>query len=125
MISVKSIRATYLITAVSILATFCIPAQAQTTKLTGSMSISGLTTFDAPADEPKNTHAGFVIEGTAALSMFKTMKARAEPDECLGEGWVSKFAGPMFCGLAPGGKSTCYVRISLIDGTTEGSRQGC
>ena len=112
--------------AVSIFASFSISAQAQTTKLTGSMFISGLTTIDAPSDEPKNTHAGFVIEGAAALRMFKAMKARAEPDECSGEGWVSKFAGPTFCALAPGGrKAICYVRISLINGTTAGSRQGC
>jgi hypothetical protein len=112
--------------ALSIVAAFCIPAQAQTTPLEGSMSIGGLTAFHAPPDKPKNTHAGFVIDGAAALRMFKAMKARAKPDECADEGWVSKFAGPMFYALAPGGKkAACYVRISLIDGTTEGSRQGC
>lgn len=101
-------------------------AQAQTTPLKGSISIGGLTTFDAPSDEPKNTHAGFVIEGAAALRMYKAMKARSGPDECAGNGWRSKFAGPMFCALAPGGrKATCYLRISLIDGTLASSRQAC
>jgi len=125
-LNTKPKRVARLITAVGLLAVFCIPAQAQTTKLTGSVSVGGLTTFDAPEDEPKNTHAGLVIEGPAALKMFRAMKTPAELDECLGEGWVSKFAGPMFCGLAPDGEeATCFVRISLVDGTTEGSRQGC
>jgi len=122
----KSIRAAALMVTVGIGASFCMPAQAQTTPLKGSMSIGGLTAIDAPPDEPKNTHAGFVIEGAAALRMFKAMKAKAEPDACMDEGWVSKFAGPMFCASSPNGKkATCFVRISLVDGTTEGSRQGC
>jgi hypothetical protein len=76
MTRVKSIRTAVLMVALSIVAAFCIPAQAQTTPLEGSMSIGGLTAFHAPPDKPKNTHVGFVIDGAAALRMFKAMNAR-------------------------------------------------
>ncbi len=101
-------------------------AKAQTTRLSGTLSISGATTVDPPPNQPKNTHAGLVIEGAAALRLFATMKAKAEPDACMDKGWVTKFAGPVFCSRGPGGrKAVCYVTFSLIDGKTSGSRQGC
>jgi hypothetical protein len=96
------------------------------TPLKGTMHVSGATTVDPPPNQPKNTHAGLVIEGAAALRLFATMKAKAEPDACMDKGWVTKFAGPVFCSRAPGGrKAVCYVTFSLIDGKTSGSRQGC
>ncbi|MCC2098401.1 MAG: hypothetical protein KDJ29_16005 [Hyphomicrobiales bacterium] len=94
--------------------------------LKGTMYLSGRTTVDPPPNEPKNTHAGFTIEGAAAMRMFRAMKSKAEADACMDKGWVSKFAGPMFCSLAPGGKkATCYMTVSLADGKLSSSRQGC
>jgi hypothetical protein len=44
----------------------------------------------------------------------------------MDKGWRTKFAGPMFCSLAPNGREAkCFLTVSLIDGTTHSSRAGC
>lgn len=96
------------------------------TALSGRLSISGATAIDPPPNEPRNTHAALAIEGAAAQRLFRTMKAKAEPDACMDKGWRTKFAGPMFCSRSPDGKQAkCFLTVSLIDGTAHSSRAGC
>lgn len=101
-------------------------AGAQTTPLAGQLHISGATAIDPPPNEPKNTHAAMTIDGPAALRLYRTMKAKEQPDACMDKGWRTKFAGPLFCSLAPNRRAAkCFLTVSLIDGTTHSSRAGC
>lgn len=101
-------------------------AQAEGTRLQGKLFIGGFTMVDPPPDEPKNTHAGFWLEGKAAMVMYRTMKGKAQPDACHGPGWLSKYAGSAQCAYHPvKRKATCNFTLSLVDGKTHHARQAC
>jgi hypothetical protein len=100
-----------------------IPAatSAQTeTALRGKMFIAGKTVSDPPPNEAKNTHAYVTISGNTARRMYRSMRGRIRPNECLGDGWKMKTAGPLICSVSRDGKkATCDFAISLVNGRSK------
>jgi hypothetical protein len=96
-------------------------ASAQTeTALRGKMFIAGKTVSDPPPNEAKNTHAYVTISGNAARRMYRSMRGRVRPNECLGDGWKMKTAGPLMCSISRDGKkATCDFAISLVNGRSK------
>jgi hypothetical protein len=82
--------------------------------LQGSLEIRGATIIDPPEDEPKNTHAAFVIEGAAAKLLYDTIQAKPVEDECAGDGTLRKSAGKLSCyRRAEAGRYECDFAIDL------------
>jgi len=85
--------------------------------LQGHLYIGGKTLIDPPSNEPKKTHAYIKIEGAAALQMYRTMKAAEHDDECLGDGWRTKIAGPLQCWISANRKeANCTFAVDLVAG---------
>ena len=91
-----------------------VAAAAPRQALRGSLQIRGATIVDAPKDEPKNTHAAFVIDGAAAKMLYDAIQGKPEEDECMGDGSLRKRAGNVSClRRANDGKYECDFAIDL------------
>ncbi len=66
-------------------------------KLTGVYRIAGETFYDAPENEPKNTHFYIELSGVAAKDLYKTMTVKPSPDDCIDNGALTKRVGNMQC----------------------------
>jgi len=69
--------------------------------------------IDPPEEEPKNTHAAFVVEGSAAQLLYDAIQTKPAVDECLDDGSVRKRAGNVSCVLSSEGKYECDFAIDL------------
>jgi hypothetical protein len=63
----------------------------------GTLEIRGATLVDAPPEEPKNTHASFLITGDPAQALYEAIRGEPFRDECLDDGSVRKSAGNLVC----------------------------
>ena len=98
-------------------------ATASQSSLHGALQIRGATIVDAPAEEPQNTHAVFVIEGSAAKTLYEAIQAKPEEDECLGDGSVRKRAGNVSCVRSAAGEEyECDFAIDLRNQKIEPGR---
>lgn len=98
----------------AVLGSSAIVASSQHDVLQGSLQIRGATIVDPPAEEPKNTHAAFIIGGAAAKTLYDAIQAKPEADECLGDGSLRKRAGNLSClRRADDGQYECDFAIDL------------
>jgi hypothetical protein len=93
-----------------------------TSPLRGELFITGKTPIDPPPGEPKNSHAYLTISGSAALRMYRAMRAKEEPNECE-TGKKLKRAGSLSCSVTRDGKAaTCDFSVDLIKGALDDGR---
>ena len=108
---------------VAVAAASVVAASAPQEVLHGSLQIRGATIVDAPADEPKETHAAFIIDGNAAKRLYDAIPGKPMEDECHGDGSLRKRAGNLACvRRAQGGKYECDFAIDLRSQTIEPGR---
>ena len=99
------------------------PAGAQEVMpLRGEVFIAGRTAIDPPPNEPRDSHAYLLIQGPAALRMYRSMRAKEEPNICE-EGKRLKRAGPLMCSITRDGRSaTCDFSVDLVRGALADGR---
>jgi hypothetical protein len=69
----------------------------------------------------ESPHAQMTIKGEAALKMYRAMKAVEVKDECLGNGWRIKAAGPLQCSVSANRKDAqCLFTVDLSAGSSAG-----
>ena len=82
--------------------------------LTGNFALAGATAIDPPEGEPQNTHLQLFITGDAARELYWAMPGEATPDECLGDGSMTKFHGGTACTMHHRGKDfECALGIDI------------
>jgi hypothetical protein len=97
-------------------AIFAIPAASQDAPkaLTGTYAIAGKEAIDPPPDQANDTHLQLFLSGNAARDLYKAMKVKAVPDECIGHNAHSKFQGGIACTQHEGGKEyECSLAIDI------------
>jgi hypothetical protein len=111
----SSFRSWTAATACLLLAAIAIPAASQEPKpLTGTYAIAGKEAVDPPPDQANDTHLQLFLSGNAARDLYKAMKVKAVPDECIGQGAQSKFEGGIACTMHAGGKEyECSLAIDI------------
>ena len=111
-IPIRTVTAT---AACLLLVAIAIPAASQEPKtLTGTYAIAGKEAVDPPPDQPRDTHLQLYLSGNSARDLYKAMKVKAVPDECIGSGAQSKFEGGIACTMHAGGKEfECSLAIDI------------
>ena len=105
-----------------LLASFAIPAATQDAAkaLTGTYAIAGKEAIDPPAEQPKDTHLQLFLSGDAARDLYRAMKVKEVPDECIGHDARSKFQGGIACTKLAGGKDyECSLAIDIKNQTLD------
>ena len=99
-----------------LLASFAIPASSQEASkaLSGTYAIAGKDAIDPPPGQPADTHLQLYLDGSAARDLYRAMKVKAMPDDCIGAGAHSKFLGGIACTELEGGKKyECSLAIDI------------
>jgi len=82
--------------------------------LAGHYALAGATAIDPPPNEPRDTHLQLFITGGAARELYRVMPGTATPDECLGNGSMTKFHGGTACTMHQGGREyECALGIDI------------
>jgi hypothetical protein len=82
-------------------------------------SLRGYLFIVTPGGEPP--HVQMTIKGEAALKMYHAMKAAEVKDECRGNGWRMKAAGPLLCSISANRKDAeCLFTVDLVSGRLGG-----
>jgi len=90
-------------------------------QLSGQYFISSAPIHDPVKPLPKNTHAYFNIEGTAAKEIYSSMSAEPAENLC-GEVHLEKESGDFGCAYYPkSDEYICYFSINLNSGRLEGA----
>ena len=89
-----------------LLAAIAIPAASQedAKALTGTYAIAGKEAIDPPPGQPTDTHLQLFLTGDSARDLYRAMKVKEVPDECIGHEARSKFQGGIACTKHAGGK---------------------
>ena len=85
---------------------------AQAGTLTGTFTLQGETVIDPPPQEPRDTHMLIVLNGASAKSLYQSMKSKAAPDACAGNGTLAKTVGGMRC-TKSGTRYECDFSIDI------------
>lgn len=86
-------------------------------RLRGELFIAGATLIDPPLDEPHDSHAYLMIEGSAARRLYVGLKAADVPDLCL-PGRRVKRVGHLTCSVgATAADARCDFGLNLGDGS--------
>jgi hypothetical protein len=97
-------------------AAFTAPASSQDPykALTGTYAIAGKEAIDPPPGQAQDTHLQLYLTGSAARDLYRAMKAKPMPDECLGHNARTKFLGGIACTMRAGGKDyECSLAIDI------------
>ena len=98
-----------------------VEAHDQPKTIKGTYYIRGKTPIDPPADEPQDTHMLMRLRGQAAYELFNSMKVAASPDECLGNGAMTKRIGGMQCSKRSNGRDySCDFSINIAEQKIDG-----
>jgi hypothetical protein len=89
------------------------PGPDETKKLVGTYSIGTLSLTDPAPDERKDALLRLDLTGGAARELFNALHAKAQRDECLGDGTMTKTSGQIVCSRHPGGAHECWIGIDL------------
>ena len=105
-----------------LLAAIAIPAASQDAQkaLTGTYEIAGKDAIDPPPDQARDTHLQLFLTGDAARDLYRAMKVKEVPDECIGHNAHSKFQGAIACTKHEGGKEyECSLAIDIRNQTLD------
>jgi len=88
-------------------------ARSEVRRLEGTYYFRGATAIDPPPEEARETHLLLELKGDAARDLYRRMKVRAKPDQCIGAGAMSKTIGGMQCTMLSDTKYSCHFSIEL------------
>ena len=94
-------------------------------ELSGTYAIGGKTLVDPPPGEDPGSQYRMFLTGPAAKDLYDALRAKAEDDECLGDGSQVKRSGGISCTkLADGQGYECSFAVG-VDGRSVEPATSC
>jgi hypothetical protein len=82
--------------------------------LAGSYLVGGEPSVDPEPGAPTDTHLQVFLTGSAARDLYRALKTKAVPDECVGPNAHSKFDRGIACTMQADGKEfECSFAVDL------------